>query len=70
MTTIFARVVPRTIRALPRASLVQNSFRAQVIAPLSRRFLATNTLPEQPRLRLGSEGMVLLITQSFLRSLT
>ncbi|KAK6595906.1 Mitochondrial peroxiredoxin PRX1 [Botrytis cinerea] len=57
MSTIFARVVPRTIRASPRASLVQNSFRAQVVAPLPRRFLATNTLPEQPRLRLGSEGM-------------
>ncbi|TGO08966.1 hypothetical protein BTUL_0184g00130 [Botrytis tulipae] len=56
MTTIFARVVPRTIRALPRASPIQNSFRAQVVAPLSRRCLATNTLPEQPRLRLGSEA--------------
>ncbi|PQE30324.1 mitochondrial peroxiredoxin PRX1 protein [Rutstroemia sp. NJR-2017a WRK4] len=57
MASLFTRAVPRTLRSLPRAAPIRSNFKAQSIAPLSSRFLATSSsLPEQPRLRLGSEA--------------
>lgn len=69
MAAILPRTSLRALRALPRvAPVARGSFastlpRAQqpLVQPITRRFLATG-IPEQPRLRLGSTGMVSLFT--------
>lgn len=56
MASFLPRAAPRAFTATFRAATRPQTFLRRPVSPLLRRYLATPTASEQPRLRLGSQG--------------